>query len=564
MTKGRIGDDAAFFFDPEQHSGGGAKKSIQLFVNYPELSKSSRHTSVADERPSAMSLRTRLILPVMALVGLLMIAFCGFLISRQYEEGLAKIRQDAAVLVRLQASSLAPSVWDLDNSRITEILRGIAAYPGFVSGEVLDAAKKPLAHEAVGDAASLTVADTAEILHVEGGKSQVIGYLTITLSTRVLVAAIWQQVWIGCAAFAVLMALSGAGLWFAVQRVTSPLLQLAQAMRALARGDRTVVSGLSDRRDEIGVMAQAVDVFRAHAAERERLEQESQRIAAEQVARDRALAQRFEASVKGVVESVSASSAALHKAVTTMATTAGETSRQTSSVATASEQAAGNVETIAAAIEELSATGVEIGRRVADSTRIAERAVAEADRTNGTVKGLAEAAQKIGQVVDMINSIAGQTNLLALNATIEAARAGEAGKGFAVVASEVKSLAGQTAKATDEIGAQIAGIKQVTEAVVGAIGAIGGTISEISAIAAAMAAAIRQQDAARQEITQNVQRTSAGTSEVLATIGSVASAVAETGRVANGVLDYSTDLSTQAAILEGEVVAFLAAINRAG
>jgi len=511
-----------------------------------------------------MSLRTRLILPVMALVGLLTLAFCSFLILRQYADGLAKLRGDAAVLVKLQASGLAPSVWDLDGSRIKEVLHGITAYPGFAAGLVSDAAGKTLAQEGEpGDAGSAPLSVGADILHVEGGKSQVIGHLVITVSTGVLVAAIWQQVWAGFAAFAVLMGLSALGLWFSVQHVTSPLLVLARAMRALAKGDRDVAVGLADRRDEIGEMAQAVEVFRANAAERERLEQESARVAAEQEKRERALAERFEASVKGVVEVVSASSGALHSAATSMASTADETSRETRSVAVASEQAAANVEMIADAVEQLSTTGVEIGRRVADSTRIAERAVAEAERTNGTVKGLAEAAQKIGQVVEMISSIAGQTNLLALNATIEAARAGDAGKGFAVVASEVKSLAGQTAKATEEIGAQIAGIKAVTEEAAAAIGAIGGTISEISAIAAAMAAAIRQQDAARQEIASNVQHSSSGTKEVLATVAAVADAVAETGRVANGVLDYSSELSKQATILRGEVEAFLSAIRRA-
>jgi methyl-accepting chemotaxis protein len=223
-----------------------------------------------------------------------------------------------------------------------------------------------------------------------------------------------------------------------------------------------------------------------------------------------------------------------------------------------------NVQAVATAVEELSATGAEISRKVSDSIQIAERAVTEADRTNGTVQGLADAADKIGKVVDMINDIAGQTNLLALNATIEAARAGDAGKGFAVVASEVKNLASQTAKATDEIAAQIAGMQQVTKEAAGAIGSISGIIGEINAIAAVMAESIRQQDDATREIALNIQRTSAGASEVISTIGNVAEAVAETGRVAKGVLGYSSDLNKQATTLQGEVEVFLGTIRKAG
>jgi methyl-accepting chemotaxis protein len=191
-------------------------------------------------------------------------------------------------------------------------------------------------------------------------------------------------------------------------------------------------------------------------------------------------------------------------------------------------------------------------------------AVSNAKATNGQYAGLQQAAQKIGDVVALIRNIAGQTNLLALNATIEAARAGEAGRGFAVVASEVKNLASQTAKATEEIGAQIAGMQQVTKEAATAIGSISGIIAEINEIATVMAGAIRQQDGATREIALNIQRTSAGTSEVLNTVGNVAEAVAETGRVASGVLGYSSELNKQTTGLQSEVEAFLGTIRQAG
>jgi methyl-accepting chemotaxis protein len=535
-------------------TGGYAKSNISRLFSRARI----------ESRGPDMLLRTRLIVPVMALVGFLAFAFCSFLIYRQYVEARAQLEQDATIVAQLQASALAPSVWDLDSPRIKEILHGLAAYPAFVSAEVLDGAGKKLASEGNENAPSSLRTPTADIVRSEAGKTQVIGHLLMRISTQSVVSATVQHVWVGIAAFAVLMALCAGGLWIAVRRVTAPLLDLADAMHALAEGNRDIKIASVNRTDEIGTMAKSVEVFRSHASQREQLEAETRRAAAEREASDRALAENFEITIKGVVEGVLESSATLHSSVSSMTANADATARQTNTVAAASQQASGNVQAVAAAVEELSATGAEISRRVSDSILIAERAVTEADRTNGTVQGLADAADKIGKVIDMINNIAGQTNLLALNATIEAARAGDAGKGFAVVASEVKNLASQTAKATEEIGAQISGMQQVTKEAATAIASISGIIAEINEIAAVMADAIRQQDTATREITLNIQRTSAGTSEVLTTIGNVAEAAAETGRVANGVLGYSSDLNKRATNLQGEVEVFLKTIKRTG
>jgi methyl-accepting chemotaxis protein len=501
--------------------------------------------------------------PVMALVGFLAFAFCSFLIYRQYVEARTQLEQDAKIVAQLQASALAPSIWDLDNARIKEILHGLAAYPAFASADILDASGKELAREGSAETLSMQL-PPVDIVRTEAGKSQVIGRLIMRVSTQGVVSTTWEHIWVGIAAFAVLMVLCAGGLWMAVRRVTSPLLDLAKAMQALAEGNRDIEIGSLDRTDEVGTMAKSVEVFRSNASERDRLENETKQAVVERQTRDRTLAESFEAKIKAVVEAVLASSATLHSSVNSMSATADATSRQTNTVADASHQALSNVQAVAAAVEELSATGAEISRRVSDSILVAERAVTEANRTNGTVQGLAEAADKIGKVVDMINDIAGQTNLLALNATIEAARAGDAGKGFAVVASEVKNLASQTAKATDDIATQIAGMQQVTKEAATAIGSISGIIAEINEIATLMAEAIRQQDDATREIALNVQRTSAGTSEVLTTISSVANAVAEQGRVANGVLGFSSDLNKQATNLQGEVQSFLGTIRQAG
>jgi len=269
------------------------------------------------------------------------------------------------------------------------------------------------------------------------------------------------------------------------------------------------------------------------------------------------LANEFEANMVGVVESVRSAATELQASSESMAATAEETSRQSQSVAAAAEQATSNVQTLAAAAEEMAKSIEEIGRQVTQSATIAGRAVEEAERTNGSVAGLAEAAQKIGEVVELISDIASQTNLLALNATIEAARAGDAGKGFAVVASEVKSLANQTAKATEEIAAQIAGMQDATKGTVTAIKGISSTIGEISEIAAAIASAVEQQSAATQEISRNVQEAATGTQDVSANIASVNQAASETGRSAGDVLTAAQELSRQGDRPREEIDRFL-------
>jgi methyl-accepting chemotaxis protein len=273
------------------------------------------------------------------------------------------------------------------------------------------------------------------------------------------------------------------------------------------------------------------------------------------------LADTFENSVMGVVERVSASASGLQGSAQAMSSTAEETSRQATAVAAAAEQASANVQTVATAAEELASSIDEIGRQVAQSTAIAQKAVEVAKATDARVQGLAEAASKIGEVVNLINDIASQTNLLALNATIEAARAGDAGKGFAVVASEVKSLANQTARATEEIGAQIASIQNATGEAVQAIKDIGATIGDISEIATAIASAVEEQGAATREIAGNVQQASSGTREVTDNISGVTKAAGETGEAAHQVADAASALSEQSNTLRTQVEAFLRAVR---
>ena len=275
------------------------------------------------------------------------------------------------------------------------------------------------------------------------------------------------------------------------------------------------------------------------------------------------LADSLEGSVKAIVGNTVAASDVMKAHAERMSQIAAATNSQSLEVATAAQQASSNVQTVASASEELTASIGEISRNVVQSSQIARAAVEEADRTNGTVSGLVDAAQKIGAVLQLITNIASQTNLLALNATIEAARAGEAGKGFAVVAQEVKNLANQTAKATEDISAQIAGMQDAARSSADAIKGIGATIGRINEIVATVAVAVEQQTAATQEIARNAQQAAGGTQSVTHTIDRVTSAASETGAIAGEVLGSADDLHRQADRLRESVDDFLGRIRAA-
>ena len=350
--------------------------------------------------------------------------------------------------------------------------------------------------------------------------------------------------------------------------MSRPMIAMCKAMRELAGGNFDVVLPGLGRRDELGEMAAAVEEFKVQAiakAERDAAALDEQNRAAADGRRAELIrfADEFEAAVGSIVANVSASAVQLEASAGTLTRTAETTQDLSGQVAGASEQASSNMQSVAAATEELSSSVDEIGRQAQESNRIAEAAVLQAQQTDGRIGKLSRAAQEIGDVVKLITAIAEQTNLLALNATIEAARAGDAGRGFAVVASEVKSLASQTAKATDEISTHIAGMQGATQESVAAIKEIGGTIGQISTIASAIASAVEEQSSATQEIARSVQNVAEGTSEAAVNIMEVNRGAAETGAASANVLDAARSLSSESTRLREELDRFMSNIRAA-
>ncbi len=404
-------------------------------------------------------------------------------------------------------------------------------------------------------------------------------------------AMIFQLLIVGIAALIGLVSI-----WLVARRIVAPINDLSAVMTKLSSGDLEVEIGATGRTDEIGIMAASVQVFRDNAVEKVRFEEEQRKAEEERLkmkeaeeeakrqaedeqrqreqqreekAREErkkemlALADSFEASVLKVVDNVGASSSEMEKAAQELTAIAEDTSNKSSVVSHASEQAANSVQMVASAAEELSSSVREISTQMAQSSEAARRAVEQTESASSEIQGLVGAAQKIGDVINLINDIADKTNLLALNATIEAARAGEAGKGFEVVASEVKNLANQTAKATQEIALQVSGMQEATDKAVRAIEGIQTIIKSIDETAVSTASAVEEQDASTQEIARNVAEVSTGTQEVTSNISVVNEGATTTGAAASQVLSSAQALSSQSGELRAEVEKFLAQIRAA-
>jgi methyl-accepting chemotaxis protein len=356
------------------------------------------------------------------------------------------------------------------------------------------------------------------------------------------------------------------GLLIGQRQIARPLRAVSEAIQRLSRGDLTLPA-IKPGRDEVGAIWTSMQVFSDTMREAETLRHEHERMRVDTAARKRSemagLADQFQSNLGGLVDHLAGAAAGLERAAATMAGNADHAGTQSQAVTRAAETTAYNVEAVAAATEELAATASEIGVQVTQTSTAAEGAVEATRRTRTSVQALARSAEGIGQVVSLISTIAGQTNLLALNATIEAARAGEAGRGFAVVATEVKDLATQTAKATEEIAGQIAAMRAATHEAVAAIEEIGGTIEQVHGIALGVAAAVEEQQLATQEIARSVSEAASGTRSVTETMALVLGAARETGASAAEVLAAAADIARRSNGLGSEVAGFVAQVRAA-
>lgn len=480
----------------------------------------------------------------------------------------ALLHQKAVITADVLAGGVARPLFDYDNQAVETLINAMRGDPDVIAAEVTGTDGTQVARFGDLAAAQTEQALVVErtLIHDNNGSPTKVGTLAIAFSHATLTTAFWQQFLVSGVTLLSMVIVLSLSLIVSIRRITTPLAVMTATMRRLADGDTALTVPGLERTDEIGAMAQAVDVFRSHAIDIARLEAEQ--TAARERRERRAV---FIESTVVEFETVMADATrTLHDAARRMSvsaeglsTIAQQTSAQSVAASTAAEETSRDVQTVAAATEELSGSVGEIGRQVAESARIAEEAVGEAGRATQTVAGLTEAAERIGQIVSLINNIASQTNLLALNATIEAARAGDAGKGFAVVAGEVKNLANQTARATEDIQGQVARMRAVTSETVAVISAVTSTIARISQISTTIAAAVNQQRAATEDTVRNLGHAASGTREVLDNITSVTGAADETGRTALDVLTSARALSQQAEALRTDVDGFTARLRQA-
>jgi len=505
-----------------------------------------------------LGLMTRTILGVALLIALVTAVDTTVSVLQSGAQERERLTERGELIAALQAGALAEPLWSLDVGQIDSMLKALETDRDFLGARVSDQKGTVMAERGQLDGGvSFSGSVTRE--------GNALGVLELALSTRSVersvTATLISTLTAGLVAGVVLIGV----LFLFLSSVLKPLVHMQRAMVALAGGDTDVGIPALDRKDEVGDMARAVQTFKTNDQERRRLEQEQQRLEqeAEQARRAalRAMADSFEQTVGGVLSEASTATDRIGTSATGMSDlvqTAAATSTDTSRTA---HLVSANMQTVAAAVEELAASIREISGQVQNSNQVASGAGAKAQDAVGRVQSLVDSAGRISSVVQLISDIAAQTNLLALNATIEAARAGEAGKGFAVVAGEVKQLASQTAKATEEISHQVVEIQRMTDSAAGEIRAISTVVSDIAMISSTIAAAVEQQNAATAEISRSVAEAARGVDDLTGNTSRVADDTARGGEAARALLSDADRLRGAFSTLTGAVDDFLVRVR---
>jgi len=490
----------------------------------------------------------------------------AFTLYRSAETTYADLQTRAEIIAALQARSAAIPLFDFDFQQVTEIVKASAGDPDYLASIVRDAKGKVVAGDGDLKAADGFVEVVQEIRGGASGQAAKIGDYVLRLKTARIDKSLRDQAFIQIGSAIASMLIIVGILYAIIASFSGPLEKLTRLVSRLAHGDHGVPVPDTHRRDEIGALARAVDVLKAKALERERLEAE--KIASQQAEAARArhlteLAAAFDSRVELAVIEVSGTAGQMKSGAEGVLDGALLADQRNSTVADAAGRASESVSIASAAAEELTTSIQIIAESVGQSVVVSGQAIGKAEETRRTVESLAEAAHKIGEVTELINQIAGQTNLLALNATIEAARAGEAGKGFAVVASEVKSLANQTARATEEIAGQIKAIQSVTQETVTAMQQITAAISDLNERSGRISTAIGEQLGATTEIAIQVSGAAEGAETVAVTIGEAAGASHAVATAARETLALAGRLQERFVALQGEVRQFLNSVKAA-
>jgi methyl-accepting chemotaxis protein len=516
------------------------------------------------------SVTIRFMVPIcLLMVGMSVVALT-FILRMSHSDANAGLAERAAMTADLEAGQVARALWDVDQSAGAATLEALAkADPDYAGSVIRDDHGEVFSQNDKSNAAtSGLVVEKRPVLWTAGGSQKQLGTIEVRLSPMRAEAVVRDRsVTLSLGVLAGLAIVCIVLFWI-IRTVVGPVVDMTRAMTFLSNGDLGVVIPALDRVDEIGAMARALEVFKHNAAEVQRLEADQRRQAEEAEGQRRALLDKlagdFEANVSTVLAAVLSSASQVGSLAESMASGMREAERSSDTVTKVTEETSSNVQTVAAATEELSASVNEISRRVVMSAESSSNAATAAEETRRTIEDLAQQAVKVGDIVKLINDIASQTNLLALNATIEAARAGDAGKGFAVVAGEVKALANQTAKATEEIAKQIQTTQSATERAVTEIRSIVEVSLQARELATGIASAVEEQGVATRQISESVHLAAQGTQVVATNIRTVGTLVADASHRAGDVLDASVHLSGQFNELEQQVHRFVDSVRGQG